>query len=494
MNKWSIGRQLSGGVASILVISVIMGVYAIFRLAGIEKVTAGLRAQDVPVLQLINADIMSKLFSHIYQTNLAQKNSFSAEVLNLQRANDKMIRKFETFFGKNVDQDLFKRLRVALSEFRASTEQVINYSATNNQAEAMSILANDCIENYQEIKRTLQEISEQSNSNVSTSITDIYDSISSTRTVLLVGMVFSVILSIVIAVSIVQSIRKPLGLLVVSLEKLRMGDFTQRFEWKHQDEFGLVSEGFSRMMDDLAELVKQVQKSGIQVNSSVTEAAANTREQQATSSEIAATTTEIGATAKQITATSHELLNTVNEVTEVTDKTTHLATGGKSSLNRMEEKMRQIMSAAGTVNAKLSILNEKAGNIGKVVVTINKVADQTNLLSLNAAIEAEKAGEYGRGFAVVATEIRRLADQTAVATNDIEQIVEEIQSAVSAGVMGMDKFSEEVRRGVEEVQQVSLQLNEIIQQVQNLLPRFELVGDGMKAQATGAQQIHEALA
>jgi len=120
------------------------------------------------------------------------------------------------------------------------------------------------------------------------------------------------------------------------------------------------------------------------------------------------------------------------------------------------------------------------------VTTITKVADQTNLLSLNAAIEAEKAGEYGRGFAVVATEIRRLADQTAVATYDIEQMVKEMQSAVSAGGMGMDKFSEEVRRGVNEVQQVSHQLTQIIQQVQALMPRFESVNEGMQAQATGA--------
>ena len=113
--------------------------------------------------------------------------------------------------------------------------------------------------------------------------------------------------------------------------------------------------------------------------------------------------------------------------------------------------MRHVMEAAGSINAKLAVLNEKAGNINQVVTTITKVADQTNLLSLNAAIEAEKAGEYGRGFAVVATEIRRLADQTAVATYDIEQMVKEIQSAVTAGVMGMDKFSEEVRRGMQEV-------------------------------------------
>jgi len=112
---------------------------------------------------------------------------------------------------------------------------------------------------------------------------------------------------------------------------------------------------------------------------------------------------------------------------------------------------------------------------------------------LNAAIEAEKAGEYGLGFAVVAMEIRRLADQTAVATYDIEKMVKEMQSAVAAGVMGMDKFSEEVRRGVDEVRQVGGQLAQIIHQVQTLTPRFHTVNEGMNAQATGAQQISETL-
>src|ERR1043166_6148034 len=162
-------------------------------------------------------------------------------------------------------------------------------------------------------------------------------------------------------------------------------------------------------------------------------------------------------------------------------------------LTRMKATMQQVMDASAAINARLGVLSEKASNIGAVVTTISKVADQTNLLSLNAAIEAEKAGDYGRGFAVVATEIRRLADQTALATSDIEQIVKEIQSAVSAGVMGMDKFSEEVRRGVEVVRHVSDELTQIIQQVQNLSNSFETVTDGMQSQAVGAQQISEAL-
>jgi methyl-accepting chemotaxis protein WspA len=159
----------------------------------------------------------------------------------------------------------------------------------------------------------------------------------------------------------------------------------------------------------------------------------------------------------------------------------------------MKVTVQQIVEASGSIQARLEVLNEKAGNIGAVITTIIKVADQTNLLSLNAAIEAEKAGDYGRGFSVVATEIRRLADQTAAATGHIEQTVKEMQSAVAAGVMGMDKFSEEVRRGVEVVQQVSEELSQIIQQVQTLTPNFETVSEGMQSQSLGAQQISDSL-
>ena len=88
---------------------------------------------------------------------------------------------------------------------------------------------------------------------------------------------------------------------------------------------------------------------------------------------------------------------------------------------------------------------QRTASINLAVTTIAKVADQTNLLSINAAIEAEKAGEYGKGFLVVAREIRRLADQTAVASLDIERMVKEMHSSVSAGVMEMDKFAEQVR-------------------------------------------------
>ncbi|MGO4777370.1 methyl-accepting chemotaxis protein, partial [Lysobacter sp. 2RAB21] len=244
-----------------------------------------------------------------------------------------------------------------------------------------------------------------------------------------------------------RAITLPLDRLTRASGIMAKGDFSQRLGFTRADEFGAVAQGYDRMSTDLSELVGQIQTSGIQVNSSINEITATLREQQATAAQIAATTTEIGATSREIAATSKELARTMGAVATSAEQTAMLAGNGQDGVAQMEETMGRMIDATAAISGKLAVLAEKASNISQVVTTITKVADQTNLLSLNAAIEAEKAGEYGRGFSVVAVEIRRLADQTAVATLDIEQMVREIQSAVSAGVMGMDKFSEEVRRG-----------------------------------------------
>ena len=156
--------------------------------------------------------------------------------------------------------------------------------------------------------------------------------------------------------------------------------------------------------------------------------------------------------------------------------------------------MRDLDHATASIAEKLSAISERSRAITGVTTTIAKVADQTNLLSVNAAIEAEKAGEYGSGFLVVAREIRRLADQTALATADIERMVRQMQGAVSAGVMEMDRFADQVRRGVHEVAQAGAQLTEIIDRVNRSTESFAQVNHSMQAQDEGAQQISDSMA
>ena len=309
------------------------------------------------------------------------------------------------------------------------------------------------------------------------------------------GMVaVSLLIVLAIALFISNGVTGPLDEVVEAADQIAEGDLTVNLSSQDRaDEMGNLLRALQRMVRSLNDIVGQVQKSGLQVNTSINQISVTGKQQQATANEIASTATEIGATAKEISATSLELVNMMNDATAVAEDTASLAAKGQEGLTRMRETMTQLTDAAGIIQAKLGVLNEKAANINQVVTTITKIADRTNLLSLNAAIEAEKAGEYGRGFSVVATEIRRLADQTAVATYDIEQMVKEMQAAVSAGTLGMNQTAQDIHSGVKEVQAVGAQLAQIIQQVQALAPRFELVNSGMQSQATGGQQISDSL-
>jgi len=181
------------------------------------------------------------------------------------------------------------------------------------------------------------------------------------------------------------------------------------------------------------------------------------------------------------------------EVNDMAARTGEMATEGRMNLSVMDGTMRQLGETTGSFSSKLAIISERADHINLAVTTITKVADQTNLLSINAAIEAEKAGEYGLGFLVVAREIRRLADQTAVSSLDIERMVKEMQNSVSSGVMEMDRFAKQVTGGVREIGEISAKLGEIISAVQGISGRFGQVTEGMQAQSEGAEQIREAM-
>lgn len=304
---------------------------------------------------------------------------------------------------------------------------------------------------------------------------------------------FAVVSSLIGYRIMLQTIQKPLDYAVSISEHVASGDLSTKVQVNSQDEFGHLLSAMRDMMEKLSGLVSDVQHSGIQVTTSSTKISSTSQQQEASLSQQAASTNEIMATAKQINASSSELCETMQNVNQATEQTANSATQGQQHLEQMELGMGQMAESTGSVVSRLQVLDEKAVNISSVVTTITKIADQTNLLSLNAAIEAEKAGEYGVGFAVVASEIRRLADQTAVATWDIEQMVRDMQSAVSSSVRGIEQFAQDVRENAEKVRQIGQNLSIVMEQIQRLRPSFELVEQGMKSHIASSSQIEEAI-
>lgn len=501
MKNWTLRQRILASFAVIIAIMSLMVVAAYSRLITIEESEQAVRADSMPGVYYSSMIRSAWVDSFILTQRLVGLNDRRALTdadMALYRSYDDHLQQqmgnYRKTMNDSEDQANFAQFEGMVAEYKQYLTTVLNAYGKQDYAEAQRVLLEDLMPTWAAGRKSVNNLIDWNRRYADQATDSIVSAVSTAKLSMVVSLILAVIAAGVCGLLLMRVITEPMQRIVRSLETLRGGDLSVRMNLERNDEFGAVETGFNEMVSELTGLVSQAQRSSVQVTTSVTEIAATSKQQQATATETAATTTEIGATSREIAATSRDLVRTMTEVTTAADQASVLAGSGQQGLARMEETMHQVMGAADLVNNKLAILNEKAGNINQVVVTIVKVADQTNLLSLNAAIEAEKAGEYGRGFAVVATEVRRLADQTAVATYDIEQMVREIQSAVSAGVMGMDKFSEEVRRGMFEVQQVGEQLSQIIHQVQALAPRVLMVNEGMQAQATGAEQINHALA
>lgn len=500
MKNWTLRQRILASFAVIIAIMLLMVVVSYSRLLKIEAGENSMRDDAIPGVYY-SSMIRSAWVDTYLQTQeiigLKQNQDISSE----DKADFKVFEErlqtqmgnYKQTLNSRQDQTEFDAFEKDHQEFNRIQGAVLDLHQKRQEAEAIRLFNEQLTPAWIAGRMKLNDIISENKAVADAASDAIDEAVATAKVSMGVSLLVAILAAGLCGLLLMRAIMAPMNRIVSILDVMRTGDLSGRLNLDRKDEFGAVETGFNDMMTELTALVSQAQRSSVQVTTSVTEIAATSKQQQATATETAATTTEIGATSREIAATSRDLVRTMTEVSSAADQASVLAGSGQQGLARMEDTMHSVMGAADLVNAKLAILNEKAGNINQVVVTIVKVADQTNLLSLNAAIEAEKAGEYGRGFAVVATEVRRLADQTAVATYDIEQMVREIQSAVSAGVMGMDKFSEEVRRGMAEVQQVGEQLSQIIHQVQALAPRVLMVNEGMQAQATGAEQINHAL-
>jgi methyl-accepting chemotaxis protein WspA len=500
VKNWTLRQRILASFAVIIAIMLLMVVAAFNRLLVIEQSSDAVRLDALPGVFYSSTVRGAWVESFVTTQHLLVEGSgrslTSAEEDQYKEFEDRLqaqIVNYEKSIFDESDRNDFAQFLQLRERYQLVLNGVLAAYQGDNYALAQRIFSEQLTPLWVDGRKVLNTLGAKNKIVADKASDAIHAAVTSAKITLGVSLIIALLAAAVCGGLLMRAILTPMNRIVQILETMRTGDLSARLALDRNDEFGSVQTGFNAMVADLAGLVSQAQRSSVQVTTSVTEIAATSKQQQATATETAATTTEIGATSREIAATSRDLVRTMTEVTSAADQASILAGSGQQGLARMEDTMHSVMGAADLVNSKLAILNEKAGNINQVVVTIVKVADQTNLLSLNAAIEAEKAGEYGRGFAVVATEVRRLADQTAVATYDIEQMVREIQSAVSAGVMGMDKFSEEVRRGMYEVTQVGEQLSQIIHQVQALAPRVLMVNEGMQAQATGAEQINQAL-
>jgi methyl-accepting chemotaxis protein len=306
----------------------------------------------------------------------------------------------------------------------------------------------------------------------------------------------TLLVAVLLALLLSRQIVRPLRALTSAVGAVEGGTFhssdLQPFA-ADATELGVLARAFVRMTDGLSSLIAKVKQSSEQVVTSATEIDASARHQAQTIAEFQGSSAEAAAAVREISSTAVSLAETISEVSRVAGQVAALAEDGRTSLGEMESVMKALAEANTTVAERLALMRERAETISAVVVTITKVADHTNMLSLNASIEAEKAGAHGLGFSVVAKEVRRLADQTAVATLDIERMVNEMRQAVGDGAGAMEALSHTVLQGTSQVRASMERQGRLLTEVKALPPRFESVHTGIRAQAQAAGQINAAM-
>jgi methyl-accepting chemotaxis protein WspA len=301
------------------------------------------------------------------------------------------------------------------------------------------------------------------------------------------------VLLVVVLIWLVNSIVRPITMAASTARRVAAGDLTVNVPAGPADETGMLLESIRNMTDNLNGLVLQVQRTGVRVVSSATEIFASTRNLQSVAADQYEFANQVLTATREISATAGALKVTMESVRDISEHAKESAQSSREYLDRMERASGQMLRASRTISQKLGVISDKAGNVSKITTTINKISDQINILSINAAIEAEKAGEYGKGFSIVAREIRRLSDQTTEGTDDIEALINSMQTAVSLGVAEMDKFMRDVSSGVNELAGVNERIELIVTQVQDLAPRFGDVADSMTQQIQGVDHINESV-
>jgi methyl-accepting chemotaxis protein WspA len=402
--------------------------------------------------------------------------------------------RFKALQTQEVDKQLASESEALMAGADVDVKALVDVITRGDRAAAQKFIAERWYPTVDPLGEQLSQLYETLQSESRNDFQDLTANFVTGRTIEMSIIALGLAGSLFIGWAVQRAITRSLARIRLQLHELGAGegDLTRRLQ-TGSDEIGLIAAEVNGLMEKLLGLVRRVQESGIQVTSSSTQLSASSRGLESMLNQQVASTNEVVSSAKEISATAEALVGTMSDVAGLSHEAASSAGLGQKGLMRMGETMAKMEEASTAIAQKLSTINAKVSNITSVVTTITKVADQTNLLSLNAAIEAAKAGEFGQGFAVVAREIRRLADQTAVATLDIEQTVKEMQSSVSSGVMGMEKFTQEVRSAVHEVNEISGQIARIIEQVQGLGPRFESVNEGMESQSMGARQITEAM-
>jgi methyl-accepting chemotaxis protein len=342
---------------------------------------------------------------------------------------------------------------------------------------------------YNNSRKLLDEVW-QINVDVSnSSLTEGYADAKASMTLLLGGVGVAIAVSFAFASWMFVLFSRKVGAFTSKCDEIAKGDLTQRVPQDGNDEFATLGTSFNGLVSNVQQMITQISSTSSQVAAAATQIAASAEQMNTTLRTQEQEAQQVSAAVAEMTASIGEVAGKAGDAAAAAKQSGARATQGSEVVERTVSEVRTISEEVQNAATSVKELASKAEAIGQVISVINDIADQTNLLALNAAIEAARAGEHGRGFAVVADEVRKLAERTQTATAEVAKSVREIQSGTGNAVNRIESCTGRAQHGVELAGSAGTALGEITDGSRALDTAVNAIAASAKEQASASDQV-----
>lgn len=471
-----IGTKLALGFLVICVLMVTQGIFSLVQLSKVSQTLIDMEVHwmaSVRVTSDMNtntSDLRISELQHILSLNDAEMARYEKAMGDALAAFEKNSEEYQKLTSSPDEQKIYDDFKRLWANYMGEHAKILNLSRSNKNDEAKALIRGTSQEYFDAASQLLGQLIEL-NVNGEKEASHHDDALlDSAHLWIMGGLVAAILLAIGLAIILTRYISSPLGEVVKIAKRIAEGDLTGHIEVNSRDEIGQLMQAMKDMLLSLQKTISNMRSSAIQVSQSASGLSASSAEVAHSSqmqSEAAAST---AAAVEQITVSINSVANNTEDVRKLSEKSLEQTRQGSQSVTEMISEVQRVQEAVNQIAGEVKDFVSSTHAIASMTQQVKDIADQTNLLALNAAIEAARAGEQGRGFAVVADEVRKLAEKSAKSASEIDQVTTSLnqKSARVEEVVQTGLKSLQVTQGhVERVSKVLTEAGDSVSQSSN---------------------------